>query len=821
MVKRFFFLLMLMVLCIADAWADEVSEKDAQASAKSFVNNYFGKKGGDRSELKSQGQMEKLGFYVFNMTDKGGFVIVSNESETMPILGYSETGSIELDPDKMPENLRNWLQGYADEIAWLQKQENYGKIKIKSVSNTKARTRSHVTTAIEPLVKTKWDQGVPYNNLCPPYSNTRNCATGCVATAMAQVMKYHEWPTAQTATIPAYTDSYGEQRSKLDPTTFDWGNMLNSYSGSYTDDQATAVATLMKYCGYSVKMDYDYESTSNTNMVAIALREYFGYKTTTQWVSRSYYTYDKWKDLIYYELEHGRPVVYGGQSSGGGHEFVCDGYIYQNGDDYFHINWGWGGSNDEYYLLSSLNPNGAQGIGGSISDDGFHYGQDAVIGIQKSTDTGSMSGITPNVVSLTANSMTLSNATTNFGNTATIILDESVNITLNITNNSSDNYDGDIYVGRKIVQGGNTGYELLEGNVFKISANQSADCVIPFTPSQTGTYNLVFFWPNASGSYSTDGNVLATLTVVDVTPKGLTASDITSNSAELSWTQDGMVTEWILAYKVSSADNFEEINIGTNPYTLANLLPETQYTVKVRPIIENYNDKWSSDMSFTTEAIYPVPKNLTVSEITPTTSMISWTGKAEATSFNLRYGLVTEGSTTSTWLQYDNGNSSHSLGTGSTITWGVMYPGSMVKGNKLTKVKIYETNKNSEDITINIYSGGTNAPGTLLYTEVITPLQNGFHEVTLASAVNITPVENLWITLTETGDYPVAYCETSEPNNQWILNGSSWVNIGDVATQFSNSGWMIRAYMEVPVYTSGVEISDVTNPYQLTGLNTE
>lgn len=816
MVKRLFFVLMLMTIGLAGAWADEVSEKDAQALAKSFVNGYFGRKGGSGPNL--QGQMEKLGFYVFNMTDKGGFVIVSNESETTPILGYSETGSIELDPDKMPENMRNWLQGYADEIAWLQKQENYGKIKIKSVNNTKARTRSHATKAIEPLVKTTWDQGVPYNNLCPPYSNTRNCATGCVATAMAQVMNYHQWPTAQTATIPAYTDSYGEQRSQLDPTTFDWDKMIPNYSGSYTDDQATAVATLMKYCGYSVEMDYDYESGSTTDMVAIALKSYFDYNTTTQWVSRNYYTYDKWKDLIYYELEHGRPVVYGGQSSGGGHEFVCDGYKYQNGDDYFHINWGWSGYNDEYYLLSSLNPFGEQGIGGSTSDDGFHYGQDAVIGIQKSTDTGSMSGITPNVVSLTANGMTLSNTTTNFENTATIILGESVNITLNITNNSSDDYDGDIYVGR---QYGSKSYALLEGNVFQISANQSADCVIPFTPTQTGTYNLVFFWPNASGTYSTDGRVLATLTVIDVTPKDLTASDITSNSAELSWTQDGTITQWNLAYKVSNADNFEEITVETNPYTLTNLSPETQYTVKVRPIIDNYNDKWSSNMSFTTEAINAVPKNLTVSEITPTTSMISWTGKAEATSFNLRYGLVTEGSATSTWLQYDNGTCKASLGSSHEITWGVMYPGDMVTGNKLTKVSIYERSYNSEDITINIYSGGTNAPGTLLYTEVITPLQNGFHEVTLASAVNITPAENLWITLTETGDYPVAYCETSEPNNQWILNGSSWANIGDVATQFSNSGWMIRAYLEIPTTDSWTTVSNVANPYQLTGLNPE
>ncbi len=818
MIKRYFFVLMLMTLCIAGAWADEVTEKQAQDLANSFVNSYFGKKGSDRSGLKSQGQMEKLGFYVFNMTDKGGFVIVSNESETTPILGYSETGSIELDPDKMPENMRNWLQGYADEIAWLQKQENYGKIKVESVN--KARTRAAAKQPItNTILTTRWNQRAPYNNMCPEYSSGKRAVTGCVATAMAQVMKYHQWPNYEAMptdqshlqAIPAYTtDSYKISLSSLPAVyKFDWANMNDTYTGSETGATADAVATLMKYCGYSVKMDYGPSSGSNSINVADALKNYYDYMSTTTCITRSFYSYDKWIEIIYNELAHNRPVVYGGQSSGGGHEFVCDGYKYENGTDYFHINWGWGGKSDEYYVLSSLNPYEGQGTGGSTSDDGFHYGQDAVVGIQPSNRTGDMSqmsDITPNVVDLTANSMTLSSNTVEVGTPVTV--------TINVTNNSSkDDYDGDIYIG---VSG-----TLLEGNNFSIPAKQTRDCAITFTPTGIGTYKLLCYLPKGDGFYSPNGGVLATLTVYDVTPKGLTASEITSNSADLSWTQDGPITEWILAYKVSSADTFEEINIGTNPYTLTNLSPGTRYTVKVRPVIEN-EIKWSSAISFTTEAINSVPKDLTISEITPTTAMISWTGKAEATGFNLQYGVATESSATSSWLQYDDGTCPGSLGTGSTITWGVMYPGNMVKGNKLTKVKIYETDQNIENITIKIYSGGANAPGTWLYTEEISPLKNGFHEVTLAKAVNITPGENLWITLTESGVYPVAFCECSEPNNQWVsLNdGGTWKHIGDIASFYSNNGWMIRAYLEVPVYTteSWTTVTDVASPYQLTGL---
>ena len=129
--------------------------------------------------------------------------------------------------------------------------------------------------------------------------------------------------------------------------------MTNTYTSSATGTTATAVATLMKYCGWSVQMDYGPSSGANSNMVATALKEYFDYNsTTTQWVSRSFYTSAKWADLIYHELANNRPVVYGGQSSGGGHEFVCDGYKYENGTDFFHINWGWGGMSDNYFVLS-------------------------------------------------------------------------------------------------------------------------------------------------------------------------------------------------------------------------------------------------------------------------------------------------------------------------------------------------------------------------------------------------------------------------------------------------------------------------------------
>lgn len=515
-------LLAFMVVMVV--WADDITAQQALQQAQSFIQQR--ETVGSRpkrikgSPMKLTMVKQVSGLYLFNINDNGGFVIVSNDDRTRPILGFSDSGAI--DPDNMPSNMRAWLQGYADEIAWAKQHNiatvtNVGKATSTGPVNAPRRVGSHSTKSIAPLVSTTWNQDAPYNNMTPYYSvdqstgsvsysstgGTYHCATGCVATAMAQVMKYHEWPKNSTTSIPLYQwGNAGITLSSLSATTFDWDNMLDSYSGSYTTAQANAVATLMKYCGWSVKMNYGPSSGSNTDKVAEALRDYFDYNsTTTQFVSRSFYNAAKWADLIYYELAHNRPVVYGGQSSGGGHEFVCDGYKYEDSTDFFHINWGWGGQSDEYFVLSALDPD-SQGIGGSSSTDGFHYGQDAVIGIQPSTSSGSTANITPNDINLTANSMTVDS------NPACYM---PLNVTVNVTNNSSEDYDGDISIGRK---NGNT-YYLIAGDNCDIPAGATRDVVIPFIPDEVGTYTIM---PFDGASMSIGEAISFTVTAADINP---------------------------------------------------------------------------------------------------------------------------------------------------------------------------------------------------------------------------------------------------------------------------------------------------------------
>lgn len=292
-------------------------------------------------------------FYVFNNPDGHGFSIVSADDRLPAVLGFSDNGSF--DPDNIPVNVKWWLGQYQSEIStFLESDPQVG----RRVSRAMTQDRE----AIEPITSTKWDQGAPYNNDCPmdPRAH-RTSVTGCVATAMAQVMKHYEWPINPKGSINGYIFS---------GTTLDWDNMIDDYSGSYTAAQSAAVAQLMRQCGEGVQMNYSaYESGAYSQNVPVALTEYFDYsrKVRLQW--RDYHNQRDWDNMVYAELAADRPVYYSGSSSRGGHAFVCDGYL-ANG--FFHFNWGWGGYQDGYFLLSALNP--LTGGTGSYAG-GYNMGQ--------------------------------------------------------------------------------------------------------------------------------------------------------------------------------------------------------------------------------------------------------------------------------------------------------------------------------------------------------------------------------------------------------------------------------------------------------------
>ena len=374
--------LLLVMLTTLGAWADQVTAEEALQQAQAFLANRSDgprRAPGAAPQLVSAGQV--CGLYVFNTADKKGFVIVSNDDATYPILGFSESGTI--DPANIPSNMRAWLQGYADQIAWLQKQDKQGR--QDGQRRARRRTGTHSTEPIAPLISTTWEQKEPYNNLCPMYSSTERAVTGCVATAMAQVMCYHQWPRSYTSAIPGYTTAtHGiDLTAELPITTFDWENMrLSYYSTPYSEAEANAVATLMQYCGYSILTDYGDSSGGCFSCVGGALKTYFNYDETIKLVYHNSYSEADWSDLIYDELAQLRPVIYCGKTSNNiSHAFVCDGYKYENDNDYFHINWGWEGWCDNYFLLSALDP-----IYSNSPTLSYNYDQSAVVGIENSTN---------------------------------------------------------------------------------------------------------------------------------------------------------------------------------------------------------------------------------------------------------------------------------------------------------------------------------------------------------------------------------------------------------------------------------------------------
>ena len=326
--------------------------------------------------------------YAFNVGSDNGFVLVSGSDVSDAIIGYAEIGSF--DEKNMPDNMRSWLTAYIDA---LKRMEQSGM--SKGMMSVSAGHRA-LKNSISPLLHSTWNQDEPYNNNCPTKTNqnvTEHTVTGCVATAMAQIMYYHKCPssTFTTPTIPGYTmqgsvDVYGSNMPALSPTSFNWNAMYDSYDNG---EDGTEVAKLMQYCGTAVQMEYNVSSnggSSSNNVLALnALVDYFGYDADSEYALRSDYSYLEWIDLIYQELAANRPVLFAGQATIGGHSFVVDGY---DEDDFFHVNWGWGGKSDGYFRVSMMDPKD-QGIGGTSTNEAFNMGQGICLGIRPDT------GVTP------------------------------------------------------------------------------------------------------------------------------------------------------------------------------------------------------------------------------------------------------------------------------------------------------------------------------------------------------------------------------------------------------------------------------------------
>ena len=362
--------LMTCLAVLSTALAGPVNENEAANIASQFLAQKSiratGLKMAHKALLPSATKgAEKAAYYVFNAERaQGGYVIVAGDDRAPAVLGYSENGKFDI--NNVPEAMQELFDSYAEQINAIED----GQLDI------------HLTAKrpIAPLLSSAWSQNAPYNTMLPLLSSGKHCYAGCTATALAQVMYYHQWPATSTA-IPGYTSTtLSYVMPDLDPTDFEWSLMKNTYQTTDTASAAAlAAAKLTLYCATALEANFKNASTSASSAnIPFIVSSYFGYKETAQYYRRPLYTTQEWESMIYNELAARRPVVYSGSKISGAHAFVVDGW---DGNGMFHINWGWNGQSNGYFLLSMLNPD-IQGTGSADGTYGYIISQAFVGGIE-------------------------------------------------------------------------------------------------------------------------------------------------------------------------------------------------------------------------------------------------------------------------------------------------------------------------------------------------------------------------------------------------------------------------------------------------------
>ena len=361
----------LIVLCTLfslSAWALPVSLQEAEVLANKHWKSVNRLRGESRLALlytssgaPVRGANDNKDYYVFGNRSGVGFVVVAGDDALPSVLGYSTNSSFSA--SSLPSELKAWLDGYA---LWVQQVR-------KGIVQPSEKLLHDPSAAVEPLLGNLiWGQGWPYNNKTPGL-------TGCVATAMTQIMRYYAWPKRGQG-IVKFKDS--EETLDLSTHTYAWDKMLNSYTASSTPEQQDAVDTLMHDFGRAAQMNYSSGGSGATSVNAFtALIRNFDYSKTLRRVEQIHYSFSDWQALLLSELQAKRPVYYSGNTyNNQPHAFVCDGY---DGKGYFHFNWGGNGASDGFFALNALNIQELNHT--NNSNPGYSFSvSDMIIGIQPS-----------------------------------------------------------------------------------------------------------------------------------------------------------------------------------------------------------------------------------------------------------------------------------------------------------------------------------------------------------------------------------------------------------------------------------------------------
>ena len=573
----------------------DISEKTARIVANNFLNQKTIKKSSNNEKLINiTARIDKKydGFYIFN--SENGFFIISSQSENHPILAYSLESSIPVGEKQSPEFLyilneyqaaneylrNNKIKKINNDESILIKDEWNALLNGRQLPSKNSDAKSEPAFVL-PLIKTKWNQWPLYNKFVPKTYENYDCPTGCVATAMAQLLKYWDYPTKgrgnHTYQISNY---YYDWKGKtltanFENTTYQWNKMPTSLTNSSSTGEVDAIATLMLHAGISVDMIYSPNgSGAYSSDVPDALVKYFSYSTNIKLNDKFYFNNTEWINIIKSQLSKNYPIYYSGFSSTGGHAFIADGY---DTDNLIHFNFGWGGKSDGYYQAS--NP------------VGYTSRQAIIINIypdEKYCQTPSY---------LLTSNLTSTSVTLNW---------KSISGVENYTVEYKANTDTTWKVATTTA---NASYTLTG-----LRANTSYDWRVKANCSSENSSDY------AQDEFKTLSNCSK--------PEGLKASYLSTNSAFLNWKAIPNVQNYTIEYK---ANNDTQWNIATttseNSYTLSGLKANTSYNWRVKA---NCSSKSSSDYiqdEFTTllndvynyepnnsfDTAYPIDCNITYS----------------------------------------------------------------------------------------------------------------------------------------------------------------------------------------------------------------
>lgn len=746
-------------------------------------------------------------FYVF-AADGGGFILVSADDCVKPVLGYSATGTFVV--KDLPAHVRDFFAGYEQEIRYW-KQQEARRNGLSSANGPWPEVSGQwqmlangemppalLTTAVSPLLTTTWGQQPLYNDLCPYDTlGASRTVTGCVATATSQIMKYHNHPSTGygSHSYHASNDSsdYGTLSANFGNTTYQWSTMPNALSSTSSAAQVNAVATLMYHVGVADEMGYNIGSrggsgANNYNLYGTlqrssqsSLQAYFKYRPDMVVFGRSDYSDSEYCAMLRAEIDQQRPILYSGRDYAGGHSFVLHGY---DNNGLFYVNWGWRGSDDGYYAIGALNP-GEGGDGGNATYT-FNDANVVVTGIRPNTNWSSTATTTVAATISGGVGGTLYGAGTyNFGDTIPLYV------------SADEGYrfagwsDGDRENPRQMIANG--GSYSFTANVAPLQGDTLGYCA-------PNCRNLTRYGVNY------DDNRWGIRLPASSLPVG---HDLTS----------------AMLYVYEPGTYTLEVYTGTTA-------PTTLVASSATVYIDSDNAKQWIPFTLTTPLAVDGTQNLWVTFVCPDAdypaTVTYWSGNYDGFCFGdsmyaypnynsfminalFSNNTVTAGDTVS---YCGNSEFSTNIGTGSSSTkeWGIMLPASVMTGSYLKSVMLYVLDGFTGTYTLNVYRGGDTVPSTLAHTQVVNFANEGWQEVMLDASFALDS-QNLWVTFSTVGTYPMAACDyTGSANSDWFTLGNGWTHCTTYGLDYS---WMIKVVTSATAPALPAPAVSIEGQYQI------